>query len=961
VRGTQIFFIKKAIPGSIRRLRLAKLPLTNDLASALRKLRISTFNDLVGVSLRDFQRVSDKSSALLLELSRLIKVVAIGNGGSLPASRVRPNRLRNNPCSSAPHSSKRASDTRIELTPYALEILARRSPAVAQGRSLDPASGPPVASVSYPVNTASETSASPHKERIFIPQEARGRSLSSFPLSVRLQHVLRLRNLALVGDLHGRSFSEIRNYRNCGRKTLDELREFIRRIQGAHYSPIKNPPEGVVSEQEPGPVVAGRLFVPAELRHLKISHLPISVRLEGVLRQMKVRQLGELHDISVEDIRAIRNCGRKTIQEVEALLARAIRGEFSISAVALQRLSLLDLPNLIDSLIEKLSGRDKEWLLSRLGASGSIPTLEEVGQKAGVTRERVRQVVEKALGFIRKAGGPKLGHLLRKMADDCSRLVCPLTPDLFAQWTQPSNKAWQYKLAFYPRLAHELNPRIPFWPNGQEPAISRDKWTEEAILCVEDVVREAGSAIPLRRAFQTLKHGRLRRLTVQEFLFTLHHARSLVVLFPKADQPTVRLRYLRIADGAAAILGASESPMTPEDILRAAHAKFGAEIVNWSPRTMANALSPERGFYLLGPRSYGLRQHLRLTRDTQERSKADFKKLLKEENRPISSAEVVNRRRFEWSAQLSSYELACILREDEQLIDLGKFLFALAEWGIEEREYIKDLIPKILEKAGRPLTGTQVLDRLQRLRSVSPTCIASVLRTHSEVRDYGFGHYGLKSWGDSVKAEIVLDGGLIQRIIQRATPPLTFGRLAEILGVPPTGELTDKLWHTCTVSPDVLRIPEERSPGTRLIHRSCRLQRALVATAQEVNRPLPLYEFQWELNERFGMLFASKSSDDLRRALEQSSIFLRNAADEFILDIHLDQLGLDADVIRHACSEILSESKEIVGCEDLLERLEADGKSWENLSPDILASLLRDDAGFQEVGRDRFRVKSCKH
>src|SRR5207244_2064153 len=128
----------------------------------------------------------------------------------------------------------------------------------------------------------------------------------------------------------------------------------------------------------------------------------------------------------------------------------------------------------------------------------------------------------------------------------------------------------------------------------------------------------------------------------------------------------------------------------------------------------------------------------------------------------------------------------------------------------------------------------------------------------------------------------------------------------------------------------------------------------------EVNRPLPLYEFQWELNERFGPLFATKPLNELRRALEQSSMFLRNAADEFILDIHLDQLGLDAVAIRRACAEILTESKEIVGCEDLLERLEADGKSWEELSPDILASILRDNAAFQEIGRDRFRVKSCK-
>src|SRR5439155_4373271 len=264
----------------------------------------------------------------------------------------------------------------------------------------------------------------------------------------------------------------------------------------------------------------------------------------------------------------------------------------------------------------------------------------------------------------------------------------------------------------------------------------------------------------------------------------------------------------------------------------------------------------------------------------------DFRELLKQQNRPVSTAEVVNFRRFNWAERTNAYELACIVLGDDRLIDLGKFLFALAEWGIEEREYVKDLIPKVLQKVGRPLTGTEVLARLQQLRSVSPTSIASSLRKHPEVRDYGFGHYGLKSWGDSVRAKIVTDAALVQRVIRRAVPPLTFARLCEILDVPSAGELADELWHTCSALPDVLRIPDERSNPSRLIHRWCRLERALVATAREVNRPLPLYEFQWELNERFGPLFATKSLNEFRRGLEQSPMFLRDAAGEFILDIH---------------------------------------------------------------------------
>ena len=57
--------------------------MTGELASALRALRISTFHDLVGVWLRDLQRVSDKSAALFLELSRLIKLAAAGKAASV--------------------------------------------------------------------------------------------------------------------------------------------------------------------------------------------------------------------------------------------------------------------------------------------------------------------------------------------------------------------------------------------------------------------------------------------------------------------------------------------------------------------------------------------------------------------------------------------------------------------------------------------------------------------------------------------------------------------------------------------------------------------------------------------------------------------------------------------------------------------------------------------------------------
>jgi hypothetical protein len=313
-----------------------------------------------------------------------------------------------------------------------------------------------------------------------------------------------------------------------------------------------------------------------------------------------------------------------------------------------------------------------------------------------------------------------------------------------------------------------------------------------------------------------------------------------------------------------------------------------------------------------------------------------------------------------WARHASKYELAQILREDKRFADLGRLLFGLAEWGVEERRYVKDLVPEILGAAGQPLKVSQIVERLQQLRSVAPTSLSNVLRRIPEVRDYGFGYFGLRSWGESVRESMMADASLIDRIIRRSEPPVTFVRLCDVLQISVEGILADKLWQTSASLRSVIRSPDERHPTTLMVHKSCSLERALVATARALNHPLPLYEFQWELNTRFGPIFGQRSNAEIRRTLEQSRAFLRNAEGEFILDIHLDQMGLDGDAIRRTCLEILLESKEIVGCDDLIERMEAEGKIWEDLSSDILGSLLRGDDAFEEVGHNRFRAKPWK-
>jgi hypothetical protein len=184
--------------------------------------------------------------------------------------------------------------------------------------------------------------------------------------------------------------------------------------------------------------------------------------------------------------------------------------------------------------------------------------------------------------------------------------------------------------------------------------------------------------------------------------------------FPRPDHAIRRLPRLRFADFARPVLLESTEPLTPERITDRARIRFGTDAIVVTGRSARNSLRSEQGFYLLGPRAFGLRCHFCAPESCWPALCDDFEKLLRVEDRPLSTIEAIDAARIEIPEGLNSYELAQILREDARFIDLGRHLFGPAEWGIHEREYIKELLPRIFAEAGHVLTIEQALKRLKR-------------------------------------------------------------------------------------------------------------------------------------------------------------------------------------------------------------------------------------------------------
>jgi Bacterial RNA polymerase, alpha chain C terminal domain len=165
---------------------------------------------------------------------------------------------------------------------------------------------------------------------------------------------------------------------------------------------------------------------------LELSNFPLSVRARGCLEQLGFERVGDLATSNELDLLDAKNLGRKTVRELQAALSslgltlgmdgaswRAadhvdLTKRHSASLAKLRRglrrrlygVNSLTIEDEIASAIggavpEADRARVEHWL----GLDQpSAPTLQQVGDATGVTRERIRQIVLRAQKQIRLAG-----------------------------------------------------------------------------------------------------------------------------------------------------------------------------------------------------------------------------------------------------------------------------------------------------------------------------------------------------------------------------------------------------------------------------------------------------------------------------------------------------------------------------------------------------------------------------
>ncbi|MFZ9230857.1 MAG: sigma-70 family RNA polymerase sigma factor [Ilumatobacteraceae bacterium] len=139
-------------------------------------------------------------------------------------------------------------------------------------------------------------------------------------------------------------------------------------------------------------------------------------------RQPTVEEVAELSGVSAERVALVRQHRRPLVSlstpldaEGETELGEIIPDDGAISpyeaaAAALEKRALTEQ-------LRRLEEREEEVLRARFGIDGVPLTLAEIGDKMGVTRERVRQIEARALGKLRHPSVSRVWHEGQRAAD----------------------------------------------------------------------------------------------------------------------------------------------------------------------------------------------------------------------------------------------------------------------------------------------------------------------------------------------------------------------------------------------------------------------------------------------------------------------------------------------------------------------------------------------------------------
>lgn len=476
----------------------------------------------------------------------------------------------------------------------------------------------------------------------------------------------------------------------------------------------------LVGAQADDPCAVARA-APPWLAEMPLENLDLTVRIGNVFRAKNIQLVADLCSLTEGDLRTFPNFGRTSVAQLANILRSAILEGPGTSA------TVVDLPasgTLLDAVRTSLAGctdRERDILSSRMGLDREQETLQEIGERYGVSRERIRQIEDKVVNrLIRKEVWDDILALkLREILADREFPLPLIGAEALDPWFDGFGEQGRVARYLIANMCSTGAAIVEIDGTEYLGFLSSEAWQEalsSARRLLAGGVGSNWSKVDCEHYVRCLLPHES-----SEFAGLLWEAASAWCHFADDGNGDILTSYGRGADQLVeAILQGSETPLHYREIASLA-ATRGSRALD---ERRAHGAASEVG-YLFAPGTYGLLKHLSVTREKREALAEEAADIVIEGplERQWHTSELLEHlrdRRVDVPAGFNKYELDIALKQQGSLTSFGRMVWANPDAaGDTVRVEIRQAVIALLQQAGRPLTSSELRQRLIAVRGIN--------------------------------------------------------------------------------------------------------------------------------------------------------------------------------------------------------------------------------------------------
>ena len=589
------------------------------------------------------------------------------------------------------------------------------------------------------------------------------RPIHDLNLTVRSTNCLRAEGIGDITALVQYSELDLLRLPNLGKTSLQEIKDALATHGLSLGTKLKNWPPSRLKDAPSKSEITPILFRP-------VGDLGLKIRPTNCLEAKGIHYIGELVQCAELELLNTPNLGIRSFLEIkDALTVHGLSlgtkldnwsssdlGETPKDLTDKSYLVHLDsqiaqlpLINHLERTFDGLDEIDRIILRGRLGYKGKILTLEEIGEKLGVSRERVRQRQKKFIDRIiaKEYWDDMIGISIGQLLLDREVPLMLELLDVEDTWFKGFEDNYIYLANTIQLFSKNAVCVIKAAGRNVVTRIKQNEW--------DDLVRELRTKLKQRTEEKQWTRSDIRQYletslseySSKELVSLLHEIFDELLQYQDEGPHALLVAYGSSAESAVtAVLAQAEGPLHFTEIAKRASKLLCKEV---DERRAHNALN-RQNVWLFDRGTYGLIDHCRLPSSKRKSICRVVENLLYQApiNKQWHSKEIIEQLTAQFpdvSEELDPYVLRMCIEQSPKITFLNRMVWARADSGmaIGDRIEMSDSFIQILEEAGEPLSGQELKRRLSKIRGVSEN-----MQIHGNERLVAVGTnlWGLSEW-----------------------------------------------------------------------------------------------------------------------------------------------------------------------------------------------------------------------